>query len=515
MQRIRFDQDYPLYSTTATRTLEAAGIAATGSHVLMQRAGAAIARLALALAPHAQQIWVACGAGNNGGDGLEAAALLTRQGLNVTVSWLGSPNTAPSDTQKSWQKAVDCGVRFVDHAPDDLQEQDLCIDALLGIGLSADDQARKPSPALLTLLSAVRTTHATVLCVDLPSGLIADSGQWAPGFEFDHHRSATPDTRHTLSLLTLKPGLFTGVGRDAAGTVWWDDLNLSPNELSPSALLTGAPNTQFRPHASHKGTWGDVAIVGGEGLRERGMGMTGAALLAATAALNAGAGRVMLAPLDADLLQLPGEQPEIMLRRFDMLDLEAITVVCGCGGGNAVQSVLSEVLQRSQRLVLDADALNAIAADASLQSLLQARASHPLHITALTPHPLEAARLLGTDTATVQADRLSAAQRLAERFNCIVILKGSGSILAAPQQRPCINPTGNARLATGGTGDVLAGLLGARFASIAPSHDRVELQTNAFAATRKACWQHGQIADAWPPSRQLTASRLAQALTAQ
>ncbi|QIL72506.1 NAD(P)H-hydrate dehydratase [Diaphorobacter sp. HDW4B] len=513
LQRVHFDHDHPLYNTAATRTLEAVGIAATGPHVLMQRAGAAIARLAVAIAPHARQIWVACGAGNNGGDGLEAAALLKNQGLNVCVSWLGSPQTAPQDTQRSWQKAIDGGVRFVDQVPDDLNEQDLCIDALLGIGLTAGDDARQPSQALLALLSVIRTTRATVLCVDLPSGLIADSGQLAPGFEHANASAATPGKRHTLSLLSLKPGLFTGAGRDEAGTVWLDDLDLSQGDLPPSSLLAGAPASQHRPHASHKGTWGDVAIVGGEGLRERGMGMTGAALLAATAALHAGAGRVMLAPLDADLLQLPGEQPEIMLRRFDMLELEKITVVCGCGGGNAVRNVLPDVLQRSQRLVLDADALNAIAAEAPLQALLKARSSHPLHITAMTPHPLEAAQLLDTNTATVQADRIAAAQKLAERFGCIVILKGSGSIIAAPHQTPCINPTGNARLATGGTGDVLAGLLGARIASMVTTHDHTELHANAFAETRKACWQHGLIADKWPEFSQLTASRLAQALT--
>ncbi|MBF5004593.1 NAD(P)H-hydrate dehydratase [Diaphorobacter caeni] len=511
LQRVHFDQDHPLHHTTATRTLEAVGIAASGPHVLMQRAGVAVARLATAIAPHAERIWVACGAGNNGGDGLEAAALLRNQRRNVSVSWLGSPESASDDTRKSWQKAVDSGVRFLNEPPDDLGEQDLCIDALLGIGLSAIDTARQPSPALLQLLTAIHTTQATVLCVDLPSGLIADSGQLAPGFEqpgggSTNHQSA----RHTLSLLTLKPGLFTGAGRDEAGTVWLDDLDLPPGDLLPSTLLAGAPHRPHRPHATHKGTWGDVAIVGGEGLRERGMGMTGAALLAATAALHAGAGRVMLAPLDVDLLQPPADQPELMLRRFDMLELEKLTVVCGCGGGEAVRTVLPEVLRRSQRLVLDADALNAIATDPMLKLLLQARASHPVHVTVMTPHPLEAARLLGTSTAAVQADRIAAAQQLADRFASVVILKGSGSIIAAPRQTPYINPTGNARLATGGTGDVLAGLLGARVASI---REDSEMPTHAFAAARAACWQHGLIADGWPPNSALTASALARRLT--
>lgn len=515
MQRIHFDQNQPLYDTHATRALEAAGIAATGPHVLMQRAGAAVARLAMAIAPHARRIWVACGAGNNGGDGIEAAALLHQQGRNVSVTWLGSPDTAPPDTQKSWKKAVDCGVRFVDEPPEALDAHDLCIDALLGIGLTAESRRAPPAP-LLALLHTLRTSPAPVLCVDLPSGLIADTGQLAPGF-VEH--ADTSSTRHTLSLLTLKPGLFTGAGRDQAGSVWLDDLQLDTSATPPTAWLSGAPVAHLRPHASHKGSWGDVAIIGGEGMRERGMGMTGAALLAASAALHAGAGRVMLAPLDADLLQLPGEQPELMLRRVDMLDLEKITVVCGCGGGNAVQAVLPQVLARARRLVLDADGLNAIAQHKDWQALLRDRAQHPHQLTAITPHPLEAARLLDCSAAAVQADRLAAARQLAEQCACIVVLKGSGSIIAAPGHTPFINPTGNARLATGGTGDVLAGLLGARLAALpngGDDDDDEDLFASAVDATRHACWQHGQVADQWPSAEgQLTASGLARALTSR
>lgn len=518
MQRIQFHQPQPLHDTSATRTLEAQGMAAHGPHTLMQRAGAAIAQLAQAIAPHAQTIWIAAGAGNNGGDGLEAAALLRKAGRRVLVSWLGDPNRAPQDSLLSLQHARNAEVSFVDAPPDHLGPHDLCIDALLGLGLRADASARAPSPALIALLQAVRKTPAITLCVDVPSGLIADTGQHAPGFA---HIAASPPAnagpRHTLSLLTLKPGLFTGVGRDESGMVWLDGLGVDPSTQAPSAWLAGrAPTTSprpSRPHASHKGSWGDVAIVGGEGLRQRGMGMTGAALLAASAALHAGAGRVMLAPLDADLLQLPGELPEIMLRRFDRLELENITTVCGCGGGAAIHALMPELLVRAQRLVLDADALNAIAADPELQQLTRQRAANPRHITAMTPHPLEAARLLGCDTATVQADRLHAAQRLAELFHCVVNLKGSGSIIAAPEHTPVINATGNARLATGGTGDVLAGLLGARLAALPV--DACECLDLAFHATCKASWQHGWMADHWSGDSSLTASALARSLMPQ
>jgi len=169
--------------------------------------------------------------------------------------------------------------------------------------------------------------------------------------------------------------------------------------------------------------------------------------------------------------------------------------------------VLAQVLQQATRLVLDADALNAIAADAALQGLLRARSDQPDCATVLTPHPLEAARLLGCDTAQVQADRLAAARTLANSFGCTALLKGSGSIIASPDQAPRINPTGNALLATGGTGDVLAGLVGAHLAA-APRADAMA----AFEAACHACWQHGATADHWPAGQALTAGRLARAL---
>jgi hydroxyethylthiazole kinase-like uncharacterized protein yjeF len=161
---------------------------------------------------------------------------------------------------------------------------------------------------------------------------------------------------------------------------------------------------------------------------------------------------------------------------------------------------LPEVLKRSARLVLDADGLNALAHDQALQILMRARAKES---TVITPHPLEAARLLGTQTMDVQSDRLKAAQKLAAQLDCTVVLKGSGTVIAAPQCTPRINPTGNGRLATGGTGDVLAGLIGARMAQ----------GLSGFEAACSAVAQHGQLADDWPADQALIASRLAQRLS--
>ena len=509
MQRITSTTAQPLFGAQATRAIEHTAAAHLPAHTLMQRAGQATARLARALAPHARTIWVACGSGNNGGDGLEAAALLHASGQHVVLTCLAhDPQQLPADARTSWQRALQAGVPLLE-APPALGAQDLCIDALLGLGLSPAPRSR-PDAHLLRHLAAVQASAAPVLCVDLPSGLLASSGQYAPGLA---PQSPIISARHTLALPTLKPGLFTAQGRDAAGQVWFNDLGVQAPQTAPDAWLGAAPAPIARSHASHKGSFGDVAIVGGEGLAQRGMGMTGAALLAASAALHAGAGRVLVSLLPGkDESQIEAQaltslQPECMLRRFEALALDGLTIVAGCGGGVAVAGVLAPIVQRAARLVLDADALNAIATDRQLARLLHERGAHAPGSTVLTPHPLEAARLLDSSTEAVQADRLGAASELAARFACTVVLKGSGSVIAAPGRVPLINASGNALLATAGTGDVLAGLLGARLAGRALQADA------AFEAAAAACWQHGATADAWPAGRALTALALAQALT--
>lgn len=514
MQRIRPDQAHPLHTLASTRALEQQGLAALPPHTLMQRAGAATARLAQALAPHARQVWVACGAGNNGGDGLEAAAQLQRAGWSVSASWLGQAEHASADTLNSLRRAQAAGVPLLAQPPT-LQAGDLAIDALLGIGLrarAADAPAQPPGPPtdprLADWIAHLNHSPATVLAVDLPSGLSADQGQ-----PVLHGGRSQVRADHTLSLLSLKPGLFTGQGRDFSGQVWWDPLGLPVHAQPADAWLNGPPAATARAHASHKGSFGDVLVIGGEGLSQRGLGMTGAAVLAARAALYAGAGRVLLALLDTHetSVTLDPVQPELMLRRPEAMDPTQATVVCGCGGGDAVAAWLPRVLREAPRLVLDADALNHLATEPTLQAALQAR--HDQHqATVLTPHPLEAARLLGCDTATVQSDRLQAAQALADQYRSVVVLKGSGSVIAAPGQRPHLNPTGNARLASGGTGDVLAGLLGALWAGTGAPRAGEASGLLAFKAACAAVYQHGQVADDWPAGHSLTASGLAAAL---
>lgn len=447
MQRITPGRPHPLHTVAATRALEGKLAATLPPHTLMQRAGLATARLALALTPHAQRYWLACGPGNNGGDGLEAAMHLQRWGKTALVSWLGSIEHAPADARASHTRAAAAGVQFVDTPP---PECDCVVDALLGIGAT-----RAPEGRMAQWIAHISQLDAPVLAIDLPSGLDADTGD-TPGI--------CVQATQTLSLLTLKPGLYTAQGRDFSGEIWHDSLGADLTSSPASTLLGGEPAAFTRRHATHKGSYGDVAVIGGA------PGMGGAALLAASAALHHGSGRVFVALLDGGSLTVDATQPELMFRSPDALKPAELTVVAGCGGGQAIAAQLPRLLSGAPRLVLDADGLNAIAADGQLQQLLRARAARQRD-TVLTPHPLEAARLLGCSASEVQHDRLQAAQQLAARFGACVVLKGSGSVIAAPQTTPVINPTGNALLATAGTGDVLAGMIGARLAQGASAFD--------------------------------------------
>ena len=480
MQKVDFRQRHALYGVEATRRMESLAQTALPLHSLMERAGMAVAQLAMAIAPHSRRIWIACGPGNNGGDGMEAALHLTRWGKSVLVTWLGKPDTVPPDTAASYARACAAGIDFAEGPPSDF---DCCIDALLGVGGS-----RAPQGIMAAWIEHLNSSSATVLAVDIPTGLMADSGAL-----MQHCVQAD----HTLSLLTLKPGLFTAHGRDCSGTVWLDDLDVTQGNttdeavVTPTAWLAGAPGETLRLHASHKGSYGDVAVIGGA------TGMTGAALLAASAALHAGAGRVFVGLLQHSATALDTQRPELMFRPIESLDFRAMTVVAGCGGGDAVREPLARILASSARLVIDADALNAIASDTQLQTLLCQRAARQLS-TVLTPHPLEAARLMDSSAQHVQANRLPVAEELSRRFNCTVVLKGSGTIIASPGQTPVINPTGNARLATAGTGDVLAGMIGARLAA----------QRTSFLAACDAVYWHGLSADRWSAQIPLTAGAL-------
>lgn len=464
-------RDWPLHDVAATRAIESAALAGLPPHTLMRRAGAAVARLALAVAPHAERVWVAAGPGNNGGDGLDAAIHLQAAGKRVRVSLLGQAEALPPDAADALARARAAGVPIEPCLPAEAPDRcTLAIDGLLGIGAR-----RPPEGSLAEAIRRLCAAGGDVLAIDLPSGLHADTGQPLG--------DAAVRAGHSLCLLTLKPGLWTGRGRDHAGRVWLDTLGLRLDVAAATARLGGPPLVAPRRHAQHKGSFGDVHVIGGA------RGMTGAALLAARAAHAAGAGRVYVGLLDTDAPAWDAGRPELMFRRAAAQAGAGGTVLCGCGGGEAVRTVLADVLAHAQRLVLDADALNAVAAAPDLRQRLKAR-SDARAATILTPHPLEAARLLGRATAEVQADRLAAAGALASDLGAIVVLKGSGSIVAAPGRLAVVNPTGNVALATAGTGDVLAGWIAGHWAQQADAG-----VDTALGAAAAAAYRHGEAVE--------------------
>jgi hydroxyethylthiazole kinase-like uncharacterized protein yjeF len=487
-----------LRSAAQSRALEAAALADQPKGALMERAGLALARLILALPRRGQgPILFACGPGNNGGDGLVAARLLHQHGLAVRVQLIEARNgsSQASDARAALQAAQAAGVSI--HAGWQTPAgSSLAVDALLGLGLQ-----RAPGGALGEAIRALNAQQmCEVLAVDLPSGLLADTGMPAEG---DAHSPALAvKAQHCLSLLTLKPGLFTGQGRAFCGRIWFDRLGtdgISGSSDTATARLLGHDSLspwRGEPagarHLPHKGSQGDVLVIGGA------TGMRGAARLAARAALAAGAGRVYAwllgSSADSDI---DPQRPELMRwaaseNPADVGAWRARTVVCGCGGGEAVEAHLVTVLKQAERLVLDADGLNAVARAPELGAQLRARAARG-QATVLTPHPLEAARLLACSVADVQSDRLHAAQALADHWHCTVLLKGSGSVIASPSDAaggaapPAINSSGNAALASAGTGDVLAGWLGGLWAQ------KPDLPAQTVASA--ACFWHGLAAE--------------------
>ncbi|MEO8309807.1 MAG: NAD(P)H-hydrate dehydratase [Caldimonas sp.] len=475
-----------LFATAATRQIEGDALAAVPPFTLMERAGAAVARLALAVAPHATRIVVFAGPGNNGGDGIEAATCLLAWGKPASVVRVGATATLPSDAARALARAVDAGVEIATFDASEAmpgERPDLVIDALLGIGASRPPEGELA--AAIARIAELAALGAHVLAVDVPSGLDVERGQPLG--------DACVVADDTLTLIAPKPGLFTGSGRDRAGRVWCARLGVDVGTTAVDAWLVGTADPSCaraaRRQSSHKGSFGDVAVVGGA------TGMAGAAWLAARAAHAAGAGRVFV-----DLLRDPGSahedrheldpiRPELMFRRGWAESAAAVvaatTVVCGCGGGDPVRATLPRLMSIAARIVLDADALNAIAADPSLQALAIARDGRG-HATIMTPHPLEAARLLGAPAAAVQADRLGAARAIAARYRSVVVLKGSGTVIADRDGSARINATGNASLASAGTGDVLAGWIGGRWASDGAS---------AFDTATRAVIEHGAAAE--------------------
>ena len=429
---------------------------------LMQRAGAAAAAQVQQLIGKAgDRPLLVAGPGNNGGDALVAALLLRQCGLDPVVVFAGTAEKLPADARAAHAAWLACGGELRAEIPP--QSFSLAVDGLFGIGLTRTLEGRYAE-----LVAQLNALPCPVLALDVPSGLEADTGKVL---------GCAVRADYTASFIALKPGLLTLDGPDYCGRISVHDLGLeldAAGATNAPALFASA--LQPRRRNTHKGEHGSAAIIGGA------PGMAGAALLAGRAALHLGAGRVyvgMLDPLPVDPLQ-----PELMLRDADAACNLGDCLALGPGLGTSprAQALLRRGLAREVPLLLDADAINLLAAHPVLQKQLRRRNAPSL----LTPHPAEAARLLGCDTATVQQDRLRACRELAERCRAGVVLKGCGSIIAFADGRWYVNTTGNPGLASAGSGDVLSGMAAALLAQ----------GVAADQALLAATWLHGAGADA-------------------
>jgi hydroxyethylthiazole kinase-like uncharacterized protein yjeF len=473
----------PLFTVAEIRAIEHAAAQRLPAGALMQRAGQAGANEALDLLPFTigrARVLVLAGPGNNGGDALETAAHLGHAGAQVTILHIPPSGGSAPERDAALQRARSSPARFADiamtSAATDLAaggDWTLVVDGLFGIGL-----ARPISGDLAALVAAVNALRCPVIALDVPSGLDADTGAIVGANGGD---GIAVRATHTITFIGDKPGLHTAEGRDHAGVIMVSHLEID-RELfpAPRGLLNDvalfAHCVRRRRHSSHKGSNGSVAVVGGA------RGMAGAPILAARTALTSGAGRVY-ACFVGDPPAFDAAQPELMCRSAQEFDFNDAVLVVGPGMGTSSTSaeMLASALHSHSPTVLDADALNLLANSDTLRTQLAQRQAACI----LTPHPLEAARLLGISAAQVQADRPAAARALAAQLSATVVLKGSGTVIAARDGRIVLNTTGNPALATAGTGDVLAGLCGSLLAQGWPEWE----------AALAGVWLHGMAAD--------------------
>ena len=462
----------PIYLSKDIRKLEQA--VPGGS--LMAKAGLALATLAEELASDdANPILIIAGPGNNGGDALVAARLLKDKWHRVIVVLAADPSKLPADAADAYEAWMNAGGDCVDRIPANTHFS-LAIDGLFGIGL------RRPLEGChAELVLELNQMGCPVLSVDIPSGLDADTG---------HIHGCAVQADYTLTFLAAKPGLYTLNGPDHAGTIVISDLGISASEIIyPTGWLLEEP--MFRPalpprlQNSHKGLFGNVAVIGGS------EGMTGAALLAGRAALLAGGGRVYVGSLAEASLLVDPIHPELMLRHAHSLheEIEASCAVIGPGLGRTPQAIkiLKAWLLQPVPLVLDADALQLIGIDAELKTMLQQRTPPSV----MTPHPGEAAALSGLSNEMVQRDRVICATKLACEFDATILLKGAGTIIAEPDGSWYINTSGNPGLSSAGTGDVLAGMIGAFIAQGVPVNEAAKLGAYLHGLAADALVAHG------------------------
>lgn len=433
-----------LYSTAQVRALDAHAIGELGipGYTLMQRAGEAALRYLRTRWPMAHDIRIACGGGNNGGDGYVLARFAQAAGLAATVSPIIPPERLRGDASQAYEDFRGGGGKLRPCCPELFREADVIVDALLGTGLKGSVHEE-----IGAVIRQINSASRPVFAVDVPSGLDSDTG--VPLGE-------TVRADATVTFVGLKTGLFTGDGPEYAGTVFFDDLEITPPstaQFKPRLVRIVEYEIQQalprRARASHKGDFGRVLIVGS------GAGMPGAIRLAGEACLRVGAGLVTVAVAPENVLAVAAGRPELICLPLtsESVLTEAIerssVVAVGPGLGQSAwaRMALACVLGSEKPLVVDADALNLIA---------ESHAS-PRDNWILTPHPGEAGRLLGVPTDEIQRDRLTALDRLIERYHGTIVLKGAGTLVGSSSRIPGLCERGNPGMASAGMGDVLTG----------------------------------------------------------
>lgn len=439
-----------LYTAAQVRALDRCAIEVYGSpgYELMSRAGQAAFAVLREQWPAAKTICVLCGVGNNGGDGFVIARLALEAGLAVRVLQLGDAAKLGGDAlqaSEAWHTAGGVSAPFTTAA---LEHADVIVDAMLGTGIE-----REVSGGWRDAIEALNRSPAPVLAVDLPSGLHSDTGTVL---------GQAVKAQHTISFIGLKRGMFTAQGPDHCGTVHFHDLGVAPavySTVAPAARLLqrDAVNRHLglRPRSSHKGHFGHVLVIGGD------YGFAGAALLAAEAAARSGAGLVSVATRSEHTALITAARPELMCHGVERASelqplLERATVIVvgpGLGRSAWAQRLFSRVLETDLPLVVDADALNLL----SQEPLARGN-------WILTPHPGEAARLLKTAAARIQADRFAALDALVDAYRGVTVLKGAGTLVAMTEGEVQVCAAGNPGMASGGMGDVLSGVIAALLA---------------------------------------------------
>lgn len=446
----------PVYQTSQIRELERLAkerFNITGE-MMMQRAGKSAFDCLLRHWPSAKKIGVICGAGNNGGDGYVLAKLAHDIGFEVTVWQTGKMDQLKNEARIAYEHCKSAGVPIQSFDPQlPLHNKDVLVDALLGIGLHGE-----LAEETAVVIQAMNDSGIPILSLDLPSGVDANVGAVV---------STAVKATVTITFIGLKIGLLTGYGIACTGELIVDDL-LLPAELYTLVvpMAERISRVQFFPYLKprtrdwHKGKSGHVLIVGGE------YGYSGAALMAAEAALRVGAGLVSIATrLDhASLLNVTF--PEIMCHAVESknelypLMKKADVIVVGPGLGVSIwgKKMWQAVLETNLPLIVDGDALN----------LLAENSSSMRDNWILTPHPGEAARLLKKSVIEVQQDRLTAVMALQKNYQGVAVLKGAGTFVLAANSLPAVCDKGNPGMATAGMGDVLSGVIGGLVAQHLP-----------------------------------------------